>query len=61
MPDYVLAMRKAAAIITDEGGITCHTLIISRELQKQLHCRHKDCNKIIKGWLYSAGKRHQQR
>lgn len=31
-PDYIPAMRKAAAIITDEGGITCHAAIISREL-----------------------------
>ena len=25
-------MKKAAGIITDEGGITCHAAIISREL-----------------------------
>jgi pyruvate,water dikinase len=25
-------MKKAAAIVTDEGGITCHAAIISREL-----------------------------
>jgi pyruvate,water dikinase len=31
-PDYMLAARKAAAIITDEGGITCHAAIIAREL-----------------------------
>lgn len=31
-PDYVPAMKKAAAIVTDEGGITCHAAIISREL-----------------------------
>ncbi len=31
-PDYVPAMRKAAAIVTDEGGITSHTAIVSREL-----------------------------
>ncbi len=30
-PDYVSAMKKAAAIITDEGGITCHAAIVSRE------------------------------
>ena len=32
LPDYVPAMKKALAIITDEGGITCHAAIISREL-----------------------------
>ena len=30
-PDYVLAMEKAAGFITDEGGITCHAAILSRE------------------------------
>lgn len=30
-PDFVPAMRKAAAIITDEGGILCHAAIVSRE------------------------------
>ncbi len=31
-PDMVPAMRKVAAIITDEGGMTCHAAIVSREL-----------------------------
>lgn len=31
-PDYVPIMKKAAAIITDEGGLTCHAAIMSREL-----------------------------
>ena len=31
-PEYVPAMKKAAAIVTDEGGITSHAAIISREL-----------------------------
>lgn len=30
-PDFVPAMRRAAAIITDEGGITSHAAIVSRE------------------------------
>lgn len=30
-PDISLAMEKAAGIITDEGGITCHAAIIARE------------------------------
>ncbi|MBI2129526.1 hypothetical protein HYU07_04770 [Candidatus Woesearchaeota archaeon] len=32
-PDYIIAMRKAAAIITDEGNMTCHAAIVSRELK----------------------------
>ncbi|MDI6654286.1 MAG: phosphoenolpyruvate synthase [Candidatus Hydrothermarchaeota archaeon] len=31
-PDMVPAMRRAGAIVTDEGGMTCHAAIISREL-----------------------------
>lgn len=31
-PDYVPAMKQAAAIITDEGGVTSHAAIVSREL-----------------------------
>ncbi len=31
-PDMVPAMRKVRAIITDEGGMTCHAAIVSREL-----------------------------
>jgi len=31
-PDYVPAMKRAAAIVTDQGGRTCHAAIVSREL-----------------------------
>lgn len=31
-PDWVPAMKKAKAIITDAGGMTCHASIVSREL-----------------------------
>lgn len=31
-PDMVPAMAQAAAIVTDEGGMTCHAAIVSREL-----------------------------
>lgn len=33
-PDWVPAMRRAAAIITDEGGRNCHAAIVAREMQK---------------------------
>jgi len=32
MPDMVPAMSRSVAIVTDEGGMTCHAAIISREL-----------------------------
>ncbi|MDP6459425.1 MAG: phosphoenolpyruvate synthase, partial [Candidatus Hydrothermarchaeota archaeon] len=31
-PDMVPAMRRASAIVTEEGGMTCHAAIVSREL-----------------------------
>ncbi|MEK6924183.1 MAG: PEP-utilizing enzyme [Candidatus Micrarchaeota archaeon] len=31
-PDIVTAMRKASAIVSDMGGMTCHAAIVSREL-----------------------------
>jgi len=31
-PDWVPLMRRAAAIATDSGGMTCHAAIVSREL-----------------------------
>lgn len=31
-PDYVPAMKRARAIVTDKGGRTCHAAIVSREL-----------------------------
>ncbi len=31
-PEFVPIMKKAKAIITDEGGIACHAAIVSREL-----------------------------
>lgn len=31
-PDYVPAMKRACAIVTDEGGTTAHAAIVSREL-----------------------------
>jgi phosphohistidine swiveling domain-containing protein len=33
-PDFMPLMRKAAAVITDEGGVTCHAAIVARELNK---------------------------
>ncbi len=33
-PEHVPLMKKAAAIVTNEGGITCHAAIVSRELKK---------------------------
>jgi phosphohistidine swiveling domain-containing protein len=47
-PEYVPLMRKAAAIITDEGGITCHAAIVSRELGIPCIIGTKVATKILK-------------
>lgn len=31
-PDFVTAMKRAAAIVTNEGGVLCHAAVVSREL-----------------------------
>jgi phosphohistidine swiveling domain-containing protein len=33
-PDFLPAMERAAAFVTDEGGITCHAAIVAREMRK---------------------------
>ena len=33
-PDFSPAMKKAAAFVTDEGGIVCHAAIMAREFKK---------------------------
>jgi pyruvate,water dikinase len=33
-PEFVPLMHKASAIVTDEGGMTCHAAIVARELNK---------------------------
>src|SRR5690606_17814670 len=32
-PDWVPILRKAVALVTDGGGMTCHAAIVSRELR----------------------------
>ena len=47
-PDYVPIMKKASAFITDEGGVTCHAAIISREMKKPCIIGTKIATKILK-------------
>lgn len=47
-PDYVPAMRKASAIVTDEGGITSHAAIVSREFGIPCIVGTKHATTIIK-------------
>ncbi len=47
-PDYVPAMKRAAAIITDEGGQTSHAAIVSRELGIPCVVGTKEATKLLK-------------
>ncbi len=47
-PSIVPAMKKAAAIITDEGGLTCHAAIVSRELGTPCIVGTKNASKTLK-------------
>ncbi len=47
-PEHLTGMKKAAAIITDEGGITCHAAIVARELKKPCIIGTKIATKILK-------------
>lgn len=47
-PDYVPAMKKAVAIVTDEGGATSHAAIVSRELGVPCVVGTKNATKILK-------------
>jgi phosphohistidine swiveling domain-containing protein len=47
-PDFLSAMQKAAAIVTDEGGITNHAAIVSRELNKPCIIGTKIATKVFK-------------
>jgi pyruvate,water dikinase len=47
-PDYVPAMKKAAAIVTNEGGQTSHAAIVSRELGIPCVVGTKEATKMLK-------------
>ena len=47
-PDFVIAMKKAAAIITDEGGMTSHAAIVARELGIPCIVGTKIATKVLK-------------
>ena len=51
-PDLLPGMRRAAAIVTDIGGITCHAAIVSRELKIPCIVGTKKATKIIKDGDY---------
>lgn len=47
-PEMVPIMKNAVAFITDEGGVTCHAAIISREMKKPCIIGTKIATKVLK-------------
>ncbi|PIY95624.1 MAG: hypothetical protein COY66_06295 [Candidatus Kerfeldbacteria bacterium CG_4_10_14_0_8_um_filter_42_10] len=47
-PNLLPAMKKAKAIITDEGGVTCHAAIVSRELKIPCVIGTRIASKVLK-------------
>ena len=47
-PEFTPLMRKAAAIITNEGGLTCHAAVVSRELGVPCIIGTKAATRILK-------------
>ncbi|HIQ10904.1 MAG TPA: phosphoenolpyruvate synthase [Pyrodictium sp.] len=50
-PDWVPLMKKAAAIVTDEGGMTSHAAIVSRELGIPAIVGTREATKKIKSGM----------
>lgn len=47
-PDHIIAMEKASAFVTDEGGIMCHAAIIAREFGKPCIVGTGNATKVLK-------------
>ncbi len=47
-PSLLPAIKRAIAIITDEGGITCHAAIVARELKKPCIIGTKIATRVFK-------------
>ena len=47
-PNLMPLLKKCSAIVTDEGGITCHAAIISRELKKPCLIGTKIATQVLK-------------
>jgi len=47
-PEFVPAMHKAIAIVTDEGGVLCHAAIVSREMNKPCIIGTRIATKVLR-------------
>ena len=46
-PSFIMAMKRAAGFVTDEGGITCHAAIVAREMKKPCIIGTKNATKVL--------------
>lgn len=47
-PAFLPAMKRAAAFVTDEGGLTCHAAIVAREMKKPCIIATKNATRVFK-------------
>ncbi|MEW6408479.1 MAG: PEP-utilizing enzyme [Patescibacteria group bacterium] len=47
-PDIVPAMKKASAIVTEQGGVTSHAAIVSREMRIPCVIGTKIATKVLR-------------
>ena len=47
-PNFLPAMVRAAAFVTDQGGITSHAAIIAREMNKPCIIATQNATKILR-------------
>jgi pyruvate,water dikinase len=51
-PDFVPAMKKAVAIVTNSGGMTCHAAIVSREMGIPCIVGTKNATQVLKDGIF---------
>ena len=49
-PNYLPAMHRAAAFVTNEGGMLCHAAIVARELHKPCIVGTANATKVLKDY-----------
>lgn len=47
-PEFLPALKKASAFVTDEGGIVCHAAIVAREMKKPCIVGTKVATKLLR-------------
>ncbi|ASL15168.1 phosphoenolpyruvate synthase [Mycobacterium intracellulare] len=51
-PDWLPAIRRAAAVVTETGGMTCHAAIVARELRVPCVVGARDATTVLRDGQY---------